>query len=109
MNGPQNVLMGDSQAIELPQAQLDEQDLQEERVMAKFSKSAEFKRLKEHFEQRIDFYQTYLPNGAEIGLEVAPSAEDWRVANRVIAELKTILLRYELANDVVKEAESGKN
>lgn len=101
---PDNVLLGDSNPTELPQMQVDDQNLVEEKKMAKYSKTAEFKRIKDYCQERIAFYQTKLPNGLEVGLEVAPSAEDWRVANRVIGELKLLMNMYELADEVVKEA-----
>jgi hypothetical protein len=101
---PENVLMGDmSNGIDLPQAEIEELDLTDEKKMAKYSKSAEFKRIQEHCQERIEFYQTKLPNGAEIGLDVAPSTEDWRVANRVIGELRLLMNMYETAAQIVKE------
>lgn len=103
--GPSNIIIGDETGIELPQSTLSEEVLVEEKKLAKYSKTAEFKRIKEHCEERIAFYQTKLPNGAEVGLDVAPSTEDWRVANRVIGELKALMNMYEIANQAVKDAE----
>lgn len=98
-----NGLIGDTYGTDLPQMQVDEQTLVDERKRAKFSRTAEYQRLKEHCEERITFYQTCLPNGAEVGLDVAPSTEDWRVANRVIGELKLIINMYETAKIAVDE------
>lgn len=97
-------IVGDAQGIDLPVAELDPNLLSEERKNAKFSRTAEYKKLKEYIEARITFYQTCLPNGAEVGLDAAPSAEDWRVANRVIGEFKAILNKYDNAAQVVKDA-----
>jgi hypothetical protein len=97
-------IVGDAQGIDLPVAEFDTNLLSEERKNAKFSRTAEYKKLKEYIDNRIVFYQTCLPNGAEVGLDVAPSAEDWRVANRVIGEFKAILNKYESAAQIVKEA-----
>lgn len=100
---PDNVLMGDiSSGFDLPEAQIDKEDLLEEKKMAKYSKTAEFKRIQDYCQERIAFYQTKLPNGAEVGLDVAPSAEDWRVANRVIGELKLLMNIYETAASAVE-------
>lgn len=103
---PSNGIMGDMTGVELPQMQVNEDTLVEEKKMAKYSRSAEFGRIKEWCEGRINFYQTYLPNGAEVGLDVAPSAEDWRVANRVIGEFKALMNSYEIANEAVKQADA---
>lgn len=102
---PQNAIIGDATGVELPQMHLAEDTLKEEKKMAKYSRSAEFKRIEEWCNERIAFYQTYLPNGAEVGLEVAPTAEDWSVANRVIGEFKALLNGYEIAKEAVKENE----
>lgn len=101
---PSNGIMGDMTGVELPQMQVNKDVLTEEKKMAKYSRSSEFKRIQEWCEGRIAFYQTYLPNGAEVGLDVAPSAEDWRVANRVIGELKALMNSYRIASEAVKEA-----
>lgn len=102
--GPNNGLVGDSMGIDLPAMQPDDNLLVEEKKMAKYSKTAEFKRIQQHCEERIAFYQKYLPNGAEVALEVRPTPEDWAVANRVIGELKLLINMYEVATDAVTEA-----
>lgn len=97
-------IIGDEQGIDLPEMEVDENFLNDERKMAKFSRTAEFKRLKEYIDNRIEFYQKYLPNGMEIGMDIVPSTEDWRVANRLIGEFKGILNMYENAAEAVKDA-----
>lgn len=97
-----NVELGDLTGIELPESTLSAEVLVEEKKMAKYSKTAEFKRIQEHCEERIAFYQQYLPNGAEVALDVRPTPEDWAVANRVIGELKALMNMYEIANEAVK-------
>lgn len=94
-------IIGDEMGTELPEVELDQTILHEEKKLAKFSRTAEFKRQKEYMEQRIDFYNKYLPGGAEIGVDVHPTAEDWRVANRVIGEFKAFLDQYEIAREEV--------
>lgn len=97
-------IMGDITGAELPQMKIEESSLSEERKMAKYSRSTEFKRIQDHFNERIDFYQKFLPNGADIGLDVVPTPEDWRVANRVIGEFKAIINMFETANQAVKDS-----
>lgn len=105
---PNNILMGDADlGTGLPEMQLDQKELVEEKKMARYSKTAEFKRIQLHCQERIAFYQTHLPNGAEIGLDVVPSTEDWRVANRVIGEFKLLMNMYETAAEVVEEASNA--
>lgn len=101
---PQNSIIGDSFGTDLPQMQINEETLVEEKKMARYSKSAEFKRIKEHCEERVAFYQTKLPNGLEIGLDYIPNTEDWRVANRIIGEFILLMNMYENAADAVKDA-----
>lgn len=101
--GPSNGIIGDAQGIDLPEMTPDATFLVEEKKMAKYSRSAEFKKIQAHCAERIEFYQTKLPNGAEIGLDYLPSTEDWRVANRVIGELKLLMNMYENASEAVKD------
>lgn len=105
---PQNILMGDTNmGIDLPQATVNEDGLVEEKKMARYSKTAEFARIKEHCEERIAFYQSHLPNGMEIGLDFIPSTEDWRVANRIIGEFRLLMNMYENAKDAVDASVSA--
>lgn len=96
-----NGIIGDETATGLPELSMDEDMLVEEKKMVKYSKTAEFKRIQEWCDLRIDFYQKYLPNGLEVGLDVVPSTEDWRVANRVIGELTALKNMYAIAKDAV--------
>lgn len=97
-------LLGDISSTELPEKPVDEEVVGELRRKAKYSRSKEFAELKAHMEQRIDFYQKYLPNGQPVA---ALSSEDagkyYVVANIVIAELKQVIDGYESANEQVKE------
>ena len=107
--GPTNGIIGDNTGVDLPQMQMEDNTLVEEKKMAKYSRSTEFKRIQEWCEGRIAFYQTFLPNGMEVGLDAAPTTEDWRVANRVIAELQALMNGYALANDAVKTLAKEQN
>lgn len=94
-SGPQFGIMGDEDyGTELPQTEVPETDLAVERNAAKFSRTKEFKALKDHFETRIAYYQTFLPDGRAINQEI-PTGAEWQVANIVIAEFKAVIQAYE--------------
>jgi hypothetical protein len=86
--------------FQIPKTEIDPSLLDEQQRMARYSKTAEFKKLKEHLEQRIAFYQTKLPNGSEINLLAANTQElgqQWIVSNAIIGEFKAIVAAYEMA------------
>lgn len=90
----------DNSGFQIPRTEVDKSLLDEQQRMARYSKSAEFKKLKEHLEQRIAFYQSKLPNGLEINILSANTTElghQWIVANTIISELKAIIAAYEMA------------
>lgn len=100
----QNGIIGDSAGIDLPQAVVDNNQFQEEKMMAAFSRTDEFKRLKQHLEERIKFYETYLPSGSPAGtteLSNEKLGENWKVANQVITEFRAVISAYEIANEVL--------
>lgn len=102
---PDNAIIGDATGTDLPVMKVDERDLVEEKQMAEFSKTPEFQRIKQHFEQRIEFYQRYLPDGRPI--ESVPKADleaMWVAANAIIGELRNVLDSYELATLAVENA-----
>lgn len=98
--GAQNAIVGDDFGTELPEMQVPEQDLTAEKNMARFSRSEEFKKLKEHFDTRIKFYESYLPDGRSI-MENHPTPEQWVIANAIIGEFKAVLGVYEEAREAV--------
>ena len=100
-------IIGDAYPTELPVTNVPEQDLTEEKKMAKFSKTAEFKRLKTHMEERIAYYQTFLPSGKSVleAEDVAKLGQNWLVAQAIVTELQAIIDAYELANETVKNAQ----
>lgn len=102
----QQSIRGDSFATDLPVTQLDEQVLTNERKMAKFSKSEEYKRLKAHLEERIKFYESFLPDGRDItsSANMVEAGQNWVVANSIIGEFKAVLQAYEQAKDAVSDA-----
>ena len=100
-----NGLIGDTYGIDLPSVSVDRDELDEEKRMARFSKSKEFKRLKQIMESRIEFYQKALPDGRPLtDVDAIERAKMWVVANAVIGEFKMVLAAYEDASEVVKNA-----
>lgn len=104
--GAQNAITDDSFGTELPTTQIDELALAGERSMARFSKTKEYKALKEYMENRIDFFQKYLPDGRPLTSDNVTD-KDWIVANLVIGEFKNVLNAYEQAAEAVKNATQG--
>lgn len=103
----QNALTDNAYGTSLPETQIEETDLAIERKMAKFSRTREFAQLKEHIEERITYYQSFLPTGEAVsttGTTPEELGKRWAIANSVIAEFKLIIDAYENANEVVKEA-----
>lgn len=101
-------IVGDNMGIDLPQTELPQQDLDEEKRLAKFSKTKEFQRLKDYAENRIEFYQTFLPDGRPIiaAENVEKAGEMFMISNAVIGEFKQLLAAYENANEVVSGRKS---
>lgn len=101
--GPKHAIIGEEYGTDLPQVGIAEQDLSAERNAAKFSRTKEFQRLKEHLEARIEYYQTFLPNGEMVfGKSPDELAARWAISNAVIAEFKMVIGFYEQAQEVVK-------
>lgn len=105
---PDNVLVGDTgMGIDLPEAKLDDKELVEEKKMAKYSKTAEFKRIQDHFEERKKFYQRYLPDGRPVAAVPKKDLEAmWIAANVIIAEFEQVMNMYENAKAVVDEVQA---
>lgn len=104
MTGPKNAIIGEESFSELPKTVVPEQDLTAERNAAKFSRTKEFKLLKEHLESRIAFYQGSFPDGRAVNNGRMPTGEEWAVANAIVGELKAIIAAYENAQEVVENA-----
>ncbi|MCB1711999.1 MAG: hypothetical protein KDH96_05870 [Candidatus Riesia sp.] len=104
---PQNGIIGDVFGTELPRMEVTEETYSEERKLAKYSRSVEGKKIQELCQERIKFYQTFLPNGTPIG-EGMPTPEDWVVATRIIAEFQALLNLFEVAKQVTNEVSSSR-
>jgi hypothetical protein len=107
MSGPQNGIVGGGGfGTDLPQTQIDDSQFAELQKTAKFSKTAEYKELKDYWDKKIAFYQTYLPNGKPVGgshLSDAELGSRWREANVIIGEFEAMKGVYESAAQVVKD------
>ena len=105
MAGPRHGIIGDdSFGTELPETKVPENQLNEEKKAARFSKTKEYKVLKEYIQERIKYYQKYLPDGREIGSIAQPElGQKWVEANTIVREFQLILDSYENAAEAVKE------
>lgn len=107
MTGPKNAVVGELDLpTNIPETYVPEEMLDEEKKMAKYSQTAEFKRLKEFLEARIQFYQRFLPNGTpvkEANMSQEELAASWKTADIVITEFKNILDEYQRAQEIVTE------
>lgn len=103
--GAQNGIVGNEDyGTSLPQTEVDNDALAEPRKAAKFSRTAEFKRLRDHIEAKIAHYQTSMPDGTPVALAKQEEAvQQWRLATVVIAEFKEILDYYDQSAALVKE------
>lgn len=106
----QNGIIGDSFGTELPVAEIQEQVLNEERGRARFSKSKEYKELKQRIEERIAFHKQFLPSGKAVmhsggNSTLSRLGEQWIVANNVIVELQGVIDFYESAAETIKNSD----
>ena len=109
MTGPSNTPLGDQGLDTLPQTQVPEDTLRRERAMAQFSKTAEFRALKEAMESRIYFYQNYMPGTQDVKITQLTNEERgymWLAASVIIEEFRSILMAYDQANVAVSESDA---
>lgn len=101
------VIQGDLSPTDLPKTQVSPDMLIEERNRARYSKSKEFKDIREYWQARKEFFQTYTPSGAEVRFQVPNEdiAQMWVLANNLINEIDAFLARYDNAAEVVKKAD----
>lgn len=111
MHGPANAVVGDQDLVtNLPETQVPEAALVEEKKMAKYSQTEEFKRLKEFLEARVKFYQRYYPNGQQVqDLPAEERAAYWQAACIITKELEGVLEAYHQAQETVKEHARSEN
>jgi hypothetical protein len=106
MYGAQNAVMGDQDSpTNLPETEMPQESLVDEKKMAKYSETAEFKRLRVFIEDRIKFFQQYYPNGQRVqDLPAEERAAYWQAACIVVGEFEGVLKAYDQAREVVKDA-----
>lgn len=110
MSGPSNAIMGEEdRPTELPQTQVSDEFLNQEKSLAKYSKTKEFQELKAYMEGRIEFFQKHLPGGELVVKENDPVelVHMWKVALIVVAEFQAVLDRYKQAEEVVSGREDS--
>lgn len=98
--------MGDDGfGLDVPETQPVEGADQDIKDAASFTKTKDYKNLKEHMDSRIAYYQTYLPDGRPV--QNAPDFDRigpmWIAANVVIGEFKAVLGAYEQAAAIIAE------
>lgn len=104
-------IIGDMSAVDLPQApKLEANELAVEKQMARFSKSKEFKALKEHLESRIEYYRHRLPGGTEFNKlveqqDMAEVGKNAVISSTIIQEFQMVIDSYERAAEAVKDAQ----
>lgn len=113
--GAANAIVGDlDEPTKLPQTEVPKEQLTDELKLAKYSKTAEFQRLKEFMEDRILFYQHYLPSGVKVegdpkkdGFQInLPNGDltaHWIAACVIIKEFESIIGSYEYAAEAVEQ------
>lgn len=101
---PDNILLGDATGTDLPQKPVDETALNEVKTKAKYSRSKEYKELKAKADERIIFYQRFLPGNIPPEMVTdAERAKYWAIANIVIAELQQLFGEYGAAEQILKD------
>jgi hypothetical protein len=106
MYGAQNAVIGDQELpTNLPETEMPQGSLTEEKKMAKYSETAEFKRLREFMEERIKFFQQHYPSGQRVqDLPAEERAAYWQAACIVVSEFEGVLKAYDQAREVVADA-----
>lgn len=101
-------IIGDQEPIDLPVTKVDDKVLNREQQMARFSKTKEFKALKEHLETRIENYRHTLPGGTEYNEllktgDMRAIGEKTVISSTIIQELQGVIDAYERAANAIKE------
>lgn len=98
----QNGIIGDITGADLPEMVIDEKELTDEKKMARYSKTAEFKRIQEWCQLKIAQHQSYLPGNIPItAISDEERGKYWAVADMVITDLTELMNMYEIAAEVV--------
>lgn len=99
-----NGIIGDASPTELPQMAIDTTAIDDAQKKAKYSRSKEYSELRAKAQARIDFYQSFLPDGRPIGTTSREElAGKWELANILIAEFKALFSEHDGAEDLLRE------
>lgn len=101
---PNYGIIGDNTGVDLPQMPADDSAEKELRQKAKYSRSKEYKELRQKAQTRIEFYQKFLPDGRLIG--TTPPADlqrKWELANLLIAEIEQLFGETDQAEAILRE------
>jgi hypothetical protein len=98
-----NAVIGDSPIVDLPQSQPNTEEIDNLRQRARFSKTKEFRELREAMDERIEFYSNFLPDGRLVATSDKLAVQNWRLANIVIAELQAVKSAYDGSVELIKE------
>lgn len=106
MAGPANAIMGDDFGTDIPETNIPDNQLLDEKKMAKFTRTAEYARQKRWIDEKVKYYKQFTPDGRPIA-SVDPNnlATHWVVANEIISVLEEFRTSYEEAAEIVKEVE----
>lgn len=98
-------IIGDAHVTELPETNVQEEHLAEEKKMARYSKTAEFKRIEDYMKGRIEFWKLRQPDGTPMVLKAISqeTVNDWYIANHIIAEFQSFLNEFENARQAVED------
>ena len=87
----------------LPEPVIDRQEVEEEQRSIKFLKSKEWDIIKKHWLDRMEFYQTWLPNGDGVSLNNGLTLEElgkrWVIADVIVAEIKSFVGSFEIKGE----------
>lgn len=108
MTAQHGIVGSDSNPIDIPKTQPDPAAFIELESDVRFAKSAGYKKLKAHLEDRIAYYQQCLPDGTPVSQATQQQRQDnWGAANTVIAEYKAAIAYYEQAEGYLKDAKQS--
>ena len=83
----------------LPETDIDKSEIEAEQKVIKYLKSAEWKLIKSHLEDRKSFYKAYLPSGESINdtnLTNEELGRRWRNACAIISEIDNLIGSFEI-------------
>ena len=107
-HGPVHGITGDmDEPTQLPETKVAEENLAEERQMAGYARTEEYKRIKDFLQLRIKFFQRYFPTGTPVeNLTEAERSAYWQAAAIIIKEYQQVIDDYDSIRRRIKEHDS---